>query len=139
LSVIGAISVSPVRHRLGLHDQIHHTNIRGPLMDDFLHSLHRQLDRRIILIWDRLGAHRSSRAHLEQTHGDWFEFEWLPPYAPELDPVEQCWNHAKCTDLANLVPNDIDELHQAVANSLEAQRRNPDLLRSYFEFAGLDL
>jgi hypothetical protein len=56
-----------------------------------------------------------------------------------LDPVEQCWNHAKCTDLANLIPNDVAELHEALANSLETQRRNPDLLRSYFQFAGLDL
>jgi len=139
LSVIAAISVSPVSHRLGLHNQIHRQNIRGPLMDDFLNSLHRQLRRRIILVWDRLGAHRSSRAHLEQTHRDWFQFEWLPAYAPELDPVEQCWNHAKCTDLANLIPNDLGELHDALANSLETQRRNPDLLRSYFEFAGLGL
>jgi transposase len=139
LSVIAAISVSPVRHRLGLHHQIHQQNIRGPLMDDFLNSLHRQLRRRIILVWDRLGAHRSSRAHLEQTRRDGFEFEWLPAYAPELDPVEQCWNHAKCTDLANLIPNDLGELQDALANSLESQRRNPDLLRSYFQFAGLDL
>jgi transposase len=139
LSVIAAISVSPISHRLGLHDRIHRTNIRGPLMDEFLKSLHRQLRRQIILVWDRLGAHRSSRAHLERTHGSWFQFEWLPAYAPELDPVEQCWNHAKCTDLANLVPNDIDDLHQAVAHSLENQRRNPDLLRSYFNFAGLTL
>lgn len=139
LSVIAAISVSPVRHRLRLHDQIHYQNICGPLMDDFLVSLHRQLRRRIILIWDRLGVHRSSKAHLEQAHGNWFEFEWLPAYAPELDPVEQCWNHAKRVDLANLVPNDIDELHNAVARSLETQGRNPDLLRSYFRFAGLDL
>ena len=139
LSVIAAISVSPVSHRLSLHHEIHHQNIRGPLMDDFLTSLHQQLRRRIILVWDRLGAHRSSRAHLEQTHGNWFEFEWLPAYAPDLDPVEQCWNHAKCTDLANLIPNDIDELREGVASSLETQGRNPDLLQSYFQFAGLDL
>lgn len=139
LSVIAAISISPVNHRLGLHNEIHRQNIRGPLMNDFLKALHHQLRRRIILVWDRLNVHRSSRAHLEQTHGDWFEFEWLPAYAPELDPVEQCWNHAKCTDLAHLIPNDIDELQKALANSLETQRRNPNLLHAYFKFAGLDL
>lgn len=139
LSVIAAISISPVRHRLGLHEEIHEHNICEPLMDAFLHALHRQLQRRIILVWDRLNVHRSARAHLERRHGDWFEFEWLPAYAPELDPVEQCWNHAKCTDLANFVPDDIDQLHDALSASLDRQRRNPDLLRSYFQFAGLDL
>ena len=108
-------------------------------MDEFLRGLHRQLRRRIILVWDRSPVHRSSRAHLEQAHRDWFELEWLPPYAPELDPVEQCWNHAKCCDLANFVPADVDELQRLLADSLETQRHNPSLLRSYFEFAGLDL
>jgi transposase len=25
----------------------------------------------------------------------WCEIEWLPGYAPELDPVEMVWSHTK--------------------------------------------
>jgi transposase len=42
----------------------------------------------VTLIWDNLGAHRSKamRAYVA-THA-WPELEFLPPYAPELNPVE---------------------------------------------------
>ncbi|MBN2473861.1 MAG: hypothetical protein JXB62_04600 [Pirellulales bacterium] len=26
----------------------------------------------------------------------------MPPYAPELNPVEECWNHTKYADLPNM-------------------------------------
>ena len=32
------------------------------------------------------------------------DVEWLPAYAPDLNPVEQVWNRCKYTDLANHIP-----------------------------------
>jgi len=61
---------------------------------------------------DKKGARRS--AYFEEHHPDWFTFEWLPSYAPELNPVEQCWNHTKCHDLANFIPEDLQHLQKAV-------------------------
>ena len=43
---------------------------------------------------------------------------WLPAYAPELNPVEQVWNHTKYKELANYLPDNLDALHDAVGFSL---------------------
>lgn len=139
LSVIGAISVSPVRRRLALFDHIHHRNVRWPQVVPFLLELHERLHRKIILVWDRSSVHRAAKHRLCESHPQWFDFEWLPPYAPELDPVEECWNHAKYCDLANFIPHDIDHLEHAVAHSLNQQRHDQQLLRSYFDYAELRL
>ena len=74
---------------------------------------------------------------LRETNAKWFRVEWLPPYAPDLDPVEEVWNHTKCVDLANFVPDDLDELHEAVIDSLEQQAASPLLKKACFDFAGL--
>ena len=76
---------------------------------------------------------------LHQKHPDWREAEWLPAYAPELNPVEQVWNHSKYSDLANFIPDDVDHLHEELANSMQDQRGRHVLLRSFLKHAELKL
>lgn len=48
--------------------------------------------KRVSVIWDRLAAHRSKLVCAYITdHTHWLRVESLPPYAPELNPVEQMW------------------------------------------------
>jgi transposase len=65
------------------------------------------------------------------------DFEWLPPYAPDLNPVEWCWNHAKYTDMANFVPENVGSLHDAISASVTQQSENKSHVRSFF--AGVKL
>ena len=65
--------------------------------------------------------------------------EWLPAYAPDLNPVEQIWNHGKGRDLADLAPADAADLRVHVRRSLIGQRHRPNLLASFFDHAGLPL
>ncbi|MFH1419201.1 MAG: transposase [Planctomycetota bacterium] len=65
--------------------------------------------------------------------------EWLPPYAPELNPVEQVWGHTKYADLANYIPGDILELACEVIDSIERTESNETLLRSSVAHARLIL
>lgn len=139
LSVLGAISLSPVRKRLSVSFAIHFENIRTEPVVQFLRALHRQHRRKIVLVWDRWNVHRSAARRIQKQHPDWFEFVWLPPYAPELNPSEQLWNHSKYTDLANHAPEDKYELYLDVHDSLADQSRRQPLLRSYFKTAGLKL
>lgn len=67
----------------------------------------------------------------------WFTAEWLPPYAPELNPVEFAWNHTKYTDLANFIPDDVHHLHDAVLDSFADQQTDRWLKYSYFRSAKL--
>jgi len=93
----------------------------------------------MILIVDRYSVHRSAIRELRKANTSWLRVEWLPPYAPDLDPVEAVWSHTKCIDLADFLPNDLDELEAAINDSLTTQAANPSLKRSYFDFAGLTI
>jgi len=139
LSVITAITMSPVRQRFGLYFRIHRHNITFAEVMAFLTLLHRCLRRKFIVVLDRLNAHRKAVRLLQAAHPDWFEVAWLPAYAPELNPVEMVWNHTKYADLANFIPEDIHDLHQAVVASLDNTRTQGHLFRSFFKHAGLEL
>jgi len=68
---------------------------------------------------------------------DWLEFEWLPAYDPDLNPVEQCRNHTKCSDLANFILADLDDLEVAVAKSIHSHSDDQILLLSHFAYCKL--
>ena len=95
LSGISAITVAPSRRRLGLYFQIHSDNVRWDKVIAFLAVLHQHLRRKFIVVLDRLNAHRKPVRLLRAEHPEWFEVEWLPAYAPDLNPVEMVWNHTK--------------------------------------------
>jgi transposase len=66
------------------------------------------------------------------------ELEYLPAYAPELNPDEGVWRHAKGR-LANGGPADRFALAFTLLDELEALRRSPDLLWSCIAHSGLTL
>lgn len=93
----------------------------------------------MLLIWDRLSAHRSAAAQLAEAGCSWLAPRWLPGYAPELDPVEFVWTQAKYGDLANWIPQDIDDLHIHLQQLLEEYRHDPVRLHSFFRNARLPI
>ena len=140
LSVISAVTLAPRRRRLGLYWHIQAHNIRGPDVAAFLEHLRRSLRRKLVLILDRWNVHRSRAVrHCLDRHGEAIRVEWLPAYAPDLNPAEQVWNHAKYSDLANFAPADASELEFYVDFSFQGQEVQPSLLRSFFQKAGLKL
>ncbi|MBU0719532.1 MAG: transposase, partial [Planctomycetes bacterium] len=56
------------------------------------------------LVMDRWQVHRAGALRLLRSFPKRVEIEWLPAYAPDLNPVEQIWNRTKYTDLANYIP-----------------------------------
>jgi transposase len=139
LSVISAITLSPTRRRLGLPFQIHDDNIRTAEAVAFVKQLRRQLGRPLIVVWDRWPVHRSAAKRLTTSHPRSIEFEWLPAYAPELNPVESRWSHTKYGQLANFVPNDASQLKRSVRLALKKQHGEHQLKRSFFKSARLNL
>ena len=137
LSAISALTVSPKRRRLGLYFDILDHNLKTDDFERFMVSLRRRLRRPIILVMDRLQVHRAAARRLEARFGRRVHIEWLPAYAPDLNPDEQVWNRAKHTDLANFIPNDVDELGHAMAASFRKTRSQQCLLRSFFQHAEL--
>lgn len=144
LSVIGAITVPPTRerHRLSAVFRIHTRNVRTPEATEFLRILDRHARGPLVVVLDLLNVHRAAvKRWLASRRADapHAGAEWLPPYAPDLNPAEQLWNNGKRTDLANLAPADRDDLRGHVRRSLIRQRCSPHLLASAFDHAGLTL
>ena len=139
LSAAGLIGVSPSRHRLSLHFQLVPENIHADHLVWLLRQLHRHYRRHVIVVWDGWNGHRSAAAWFQEQHPAWFTFEPLPSYSPELNPVEQCWNHTKYADLPNFVPDDLKHLQKAVHAAITKQSKNQNLLRSFFAYAELPL
>ena len=140
LSVVSALTVAPKRRRFGLYWRSQRRNIRGEDLVAFLRELLRHLRRGVILIWDRWSVHKSRtvRQYLEP-HAARIDLEWLPSYAPDLNPDEHVWGNTKCGELANFCPDDLDQLEAAVDCAMGKQARRSSLLRSFFKLAGLKL
>lgn len=137
LSVIAGLSLAARRRRIGLYFAVHEQNVTAEEVEDFLRQVQRHLRRRLIVIMDRWSVHRKAAKALA---GDGrFRVEWLPPYAPDLNPVEAVWDHTKYGDLANYIPDDLADLRGELDGSLGQTRRRPELLRSFFHSAELEL
>ena len=119
LSVIGSLAISPRRRRVKLCFAVQRRNVRAPDLMRYLRALHQQHRGPLIVVLDRLNAHRSAVRHLQERGASWLTVEWLPAYAPELNPVEALWSHAKYSALANFVPDDLDHLNDAVLNAVD--------------------
>lgn len=139
LSAITALTVSPKRRRLGLYFDIHDHNIRTDEVEAFVRWVRRCFPKGIILVMDRLAAHRSAAKRLVARFGRRVAVEYLPAYAPELNPVEQVWGHTKYVDLANFIPDDVSHLEWEVTNSIEQTASDQRLLRAFFQHAKLVL
>jgi transposase len=135
-SVLGALSLAPWALRVGAYFRLHDHNIHAIDVVDFVKQLHRQLGRKLIVVWDRWNVHRSAAKQLAGFK--WLEIEYLPAYAPELNPVEAMWNHTKYSDLANFIPHDAQHLGTSIADSLNDQRKDSELKYSFFRYAKLD-
>ena len=137
LSVIAGLSLSARRRRIGLYFAVHEKNVKADQAEEFLRQLQRSLGKKLIVVMDRWAVHRKVARML--AGDERFQIEWLPPYAPDLNPVEHVWNHTKYGDLANYVPEDIDALKGELIDSLERKRGDGGLLRSFFRQAKLKL
>ena len=137
LSVIAGLTLSARRRRVGLYFAIHRQNVRTPEVEAFIRRVQRQVGRPLIVAMDRLPAHRSAARRLA---GDArLTVEWLPAYAPDLNPVEPAWSHTKYADLGNYVADDVLDLELEADVSLEQSRGDQKLLRSFFHAARLKL
>ena len=104
----------------------------------FLEKFLREVSGPLVLVWDGGPMHRGEpiRRLLANTHGQ-LTLEQLPPYSPELNPVEFAWSWIKYGRLCNFVPKDSQFLLSRVLGELTHLHRHPELLRSFFSAAKL--
>ena len=90
------------------------------------------------MVWDGLRGHRGRLVWdfvREQQGGIWLEF--LPAYAPELNPVEYLWSHWKHHELPNFRRKTFGELSHHARKALRRRRRRPTLVAAFWQQANL--
>ncbi|MBG0855096.1 transposase [Streptomyces spinoverrucosus] len=93
----------------------------------------------LILIWDNASTrHAKVLREFCDRNSDWLTVVKLPPYAPDLNPVEGVWAHLK-KSLANLAPHAVEDLTPLVKNRLRSIQRRPEVLDGFIAETGLAL
>ncbi len=95
---------------------------------------------RVVLIWDGLSAHWSTRmrAWVDSQH-DWLTVERLPAYAPELNPVEYLWANLKDLELANRPTTTLAEVADATEYGIRRVGKSDSLIVGFLAHTGLTL
>lgn len=67
----------------------------------FLKHLMRQIEGKLLVIWDGSPIHRGQavKGLLSSGAASRLQLEQLPSYAPDLNPDEGIWKHLKCVEL----------------------------------------
>ena len=90
------------------------------------------LDPGDVVILDNLPSHKSEKAKaILKRRGAWFLF--LPPYSPDLNPIEMAFSKLKA-HLRRIGARTIDDLWRAVGSICDLY--SPDECRNYFNAAG---
>jgi transposase len=104
----------------------------------FLTHLLRHLADPLLIVWDRLPAHRSRLVSDFVRYLDGhIVIEYLPAYAPELNPVEYLWGHWKHHELPNVCPKDLWQLNEGARRTLRSLRRRPRLITAFWKQSSL--
>lgn len=140
VSLIGALTLSPKAQRLGLYfSSLINDSYDSFTVAWFLRELLKHLRGPVIVVWDRGTVHKGP--DIRQLLSDFprLSLELLPPYAPELNPVEQMWGYVKWDRLSNYVPRDTKELEQRLFEEIHMCRHDQDRLRGFWRGSELPL
>ncbi|MGW6055490.1 transposase [Streptomyces sp. NPDC055189] len=64
----------------------------------------------MVVVWDNLSVHKDARLRAFIDARDWITAVHLPPYAPDLNPVEGVWSLLRRSSQANTAFTDLDHL-----------------------------
>jgi len=107
--------------------------LTGELFVELLKKMMYRRKRPLHLVLDGLPAHKTKvvKKYVESTEGR-LTFHFLPGYAPDLNPDELVWSHAKRTGHARRPLRAGEKLEEKVNQQLELIKKDPELVRSFF-------
>lgn len=108
---------SAVELGTGSHFTLEIPFVNADCLNVFLKEFHQQFPNdEILLVMDGAGWHKAKL--LDIPHG--IEIVYLPPYAPELNPVERLWEHLKNHTIRNKIYFSLSAAMNAVAAFLNS-------------------
>lgn len=107
--------------------------LTGELFVELLKKLMHRRKKAVHLVIDGLPAHKKAmvKQYVESTEGK-LRLHFLPGYAPDLNPDELVWSHAKRGGTGRRPLRKGEDLEQKVNEQLQAVADNPALVRSFF-------
>jgi transposase len=136
LSVMGGVTTTG---RISV--LVRQESLNGLHVIEFLKHLIRHIGPRLLVIWDGSPIHRRAavKEFLASSVGCGIRIAQLPPYAPDLNPVEAAWQHLKHVELRNVTCLDLEDLHLELHLAIGRLRHKHHLIRSFFGEAGLEI
>lgn len=138
VSILAALTISPQRHRLGLYwATLPRDHVNAERAAGLLRGLLRHLRGPVTVVWDGGPMHKGQP--IAQVRADFprLSLERLPPYAPDLNPVEYLWSYLKHAKLANFVPDDVFQLNGVLRRHLANVRTSSSRLKGFLKASGL--
>lgn len=102
--------------------------LNAPVVQTFLDQLSATIPARVhvVLVWDGAGYHVAKRLRVPSN----LSVVRLPPYSPELNPVERLWLYLRSHYWSNRVYPDIDALEAAAVSGWRAVCLHPDRIKT---------
>ncbi|MFH8350309.1 transposase [Streptomyces sp. NPDC018045] len=127
----------PKRH--GAHKEAKRRSFTWTDYRGLLIAAHHQLGAPIVLIRDNLNVHKDARLRaFVDSHG-WITTHYLPPHAPDLNPVEGIWSLLRRRCQANTAFTDPDHLLAALRRRPRQIQYHSDIIDSCLTATGLSL
>jgi transposase len=132
------LSVIAGMHWSGVCFRLYEGAVKKEQVVEFLKALRTQFRQRLLIVWDGATPHRSRvvREYVASTQGQ-IEIQRLPPYCPELNPVEYLWAWLKRHALANYCPDTLAELKHMARSKLKSGQRRCTIIASCWTQAKL--
>lgn len=105
----------------------------SPTIVSFLKHLLQHIPGKLLVVWDRLPAHRSRaiRDFLSVGGTERIHLAQLPSYAPDLNPDEGVWNYLKRVELKNVCCHSIAELRTELRKAIARLRHKVSVIQSF--------
>jgi transposase len=127
-------AIGMVSARGAFYWEVFHGSFNAKRFVEFLRGFLKGRRKPVIIVLDRHPVHLSAAVLREAAaSGGRLRFEYLPSYAPELNPQEQAWRYAKRTGTSRTPLRAGESLPERAARDLSNMAHRPRLIRSFFE------
>lgn len=102
--------------------------LNAGVMNAFLREFSRSLapDVQAVLLWDGAGFHRSGKLQVPEN----VSLIELPPYSPQLNPIENLWHYLRSHHWSNRWYEDYDALMDAAIDAWRKAALDSELMKS---------
>jgi transposase len=126
-------AISAVNAKGGFWYNVYSGKLNAVRFVEFLQDFMKGRRERVFLVVDGHPSHKAKKvaAYVKSLRGR-LELHFLPPYAPDLNPDEFVWSHAKTNGVSKKPLRQNESLKDRVQSDLEAIKQNKMLVKSFF-------